>query len=568
LAVRNFRGIRLLDWSPRPGLNCLIGPGDSTKTTILDAISLVLAHRWNVAFSDADFYQADPSIEISIEVTLASLQEGLLDSQVFGQHLRGVCADGSVVDEPFDDAEPAITIRLTVDASLEPIWALIRDVDAEPRRLSALQRENLLALRIDESARVHLGWSTPSALARITDASPGLALTLADAQRAARTAVFASPDPQLQKAAHDAAETIRASAAADLTDPRPGLDPAHHLRSGALVLHDGAVPITSRGLGTRRLSSLAIQRSAVGSAGCVIVDELEYGLEPHRVRQLVREFSNQAGEGVQVFLTTHSTITIENLDVTDLAIARSSNGATTVLSVPEHVAVEDDSWQRLARSGPSALLASYIVVCEGATEVGLVGALMRHFDEFVPVPAALRGVAVMNGGGSEAPGRALCLTQLGYDVALIVDHDVADAQAGIEAARAVGCEIVQWTSPFCLETAITHSVSVDALSAFVDLAVAQNESESPSESIRESIAARLTGTPPPGLDLGAWVEQYDESPLRAAIGAAANKAGWFKTESKGEVLGRFVADQLNDVAGTTLAEEIERLRSFTHPTPT
>lgn len=40
--IRNFRSIRLLTWQPSPGLNCLIGPGDSGKTTILDAIDLCL----------------------------------------------------------------------------------------------------------------------------------------------------------------------------------------------------------------------------------------------------------------------------------------------------------------------------------------------------------------------------------------------------------------------------------------------------------------------------------------------------------------------------------------------
>ncbi len=37
LAIRNFRSIKALDWSPAPGINCLIGPGDSGKSTILDA---------------------------------------------------------------------------------------------------------------------------------------------------------------------------------------------------------------------------------------------------------------------------------------------------------------------------------------------------------------------------------------------------------------------------------------------------------------------------------------------------------------------------------------------------
>ncbi|ASV96822.1 hypothetical protein CJU94_00715 [Paraburkholderia aromaticivorans] len=37
LRIRNFRGIRELAWCPRQSVNCLIGPGDSCNTTLLDA---------------------------------------------------------------------------------------------------------------------------------------------------------------------------------------------------------------------------------------------------------------------------------------------------------------------------------------------------------------------------------------------------------------------------------------------------------------------------------------------------------------------------------------------------
>ncbi len=65
----------MLTWRPSAGLNCLIGPGDSTKTSILEAISLLLAHRWNLDFSDADFYDGDIEQEIRIEATITGLSQ-------------------------------------------------------------------------------------------------------------------------------------------------------------------------------------------------------------------------------------------------------------------------------------------------------------------------------------------------------------------------------------------------------------------------------------------------------------------------------------------------------------
>jgi predicted ATP-dependent endonuclease of OLD family len=38
IEIENFRGVKVLVWCPSEGINCLIGPGDSGKSTVLDAI--------------------------------------------------------------------------------------------------------------------------------------------------------------------------------------------------------------------------------------------------------------------------------------------------------------------------------------------------------------------------------------------------------------------------------------------------------------------------------------------------------------------------------------------------
>nr|WP_080439414.1 AAA family ATPase [Pseudomonas syringae] len=47
LQIQNFRSIQSLNWTPVPGFNCLIGPGESEKSSILDAIDLWLGARRN-----------------------------------------------------------------------------------------------------------------------------------------------------------------------------------------------------------------------------------------------------------------------------------------------------------------------------------------------------------------------------------------------------------------------------------------------------------------------------------------------------------------------------------------
>jgi len=71
IEIRNFRGIRKLDWNPSPGMNCLIGPGDSTKTTILDAIDLALNPRTNYLADDIHFYNLNLTTSATVPTSFA-----------------------------------------------------------------------------------------------------------------------------------------------------------------------------------------------------------------------------------------------------------------------------------------------------------------------------------------------------------------------------------------------------------------------------------------------------------------------------------------------------------------
>src|SRR5260370_41932862 len=55
LSVRRFRGLENFSWEPRPGINCLVGPGDAGKTTILEAIALLLYPRRPPLISEYDY---------------------------------------------------------------------------------------------------------------------------------------------------------------------------------------------------------------------------------------------------------------------------------------------------------------------------------------------------------------------------------------------------------------------------------------------------------------------------------------------------------------------------------
>lgn len=125
LEIQNFRSIQSLGWAPSAGINCLIGPGDSGKSSILDAIDLCLGARRSAPFGDTDFFGLDVTRPIVISVTLGELPDELKNLDVYGEFLRGFDATtGLVEDEPRADIETVLTLRLRVESDLEPRWTL------------------------------------------------------------------------------------------------------------------------------------------------------------------------------------------------------------------------------------------------------------------------------------------------------------------------------------------------------------------------------------------------------------------------------------------------------------
>lgn len=113
----------------------------AVKSTVLEAIHLLLGDRWSVSFSDVDFYHVDPSTPIQIKAVLTDVAESLLKDNTFGFWQSGLDAGGGVHQEPEDGLEPCLVVHLTVDESLEPQWEVVR-VDGEARGITSSQRRS------------------------------------------------------------------------------------------------------------------------------------------------------------------------------------------------------------------------------------------------------------------------------------------------------------------------------------------------------------------------------------------------------------------------------------------
>lgn len=570
--VSNFRGIKEMSWRLPIDKTffVLIGPGDATKSTILTAVERGLSDRWNIAFSDTDFHHCNIDNPIVIRIAVGELPADLLALDELGLHLAGIDADGNWSHDPMDDDEKCVIVELRVEGDLEPQWTVFRpepEEDEAAHVLKARHRTRFGAFRIDERVDAHLRWSRMSALGKLTDKKDATRKTLTIANRAARAAAAAAVPEDLRTLAAEVSTAVRAIGSAEFDDLRPGLDLSLTNAQGNLALFDGEVPLTNFGLGTRRLAGVAAQQMAHDDATILLVDEVEYGLEPHRLVHLLRHLEKK-DSFAQVFVTTHSPTVLQNLDPGDLVMVRSADGATKVKGLAQPASLKP-----ILKKNPEAFLARRVVMCEGKTEYGLLLAFLerwnRDLEEEGKLPSAALGVAGAEGGGGTTSCQwTLDLLGVGYDVVLFLDSDEEGANGMVAGVVDAGGKVGQWPGGVSTERAICEQLDADGLTAFLEVAVAADEDP---DSAPTSFAALLQnkGAPKtdPPLEVAKWVEAGTElGTARDIVGVVASKKQWFKNVDKGKHLAEFFATR-EELKTGAVAETLAALREHVYYRP-
>lgn len=553
--IQNFRGITALSWTPgTESICCIIGPGDSSKTTVLDATEAALSPRW-ITFSEADFVGGNTEQEIQVEVTISELSQALLADNRFGLYIRGIALDGTVHDEPEEGDDPALTVRLSVDATMEPVWALICERYAVPRILSNRDRAMFGLVRLAGEESRHLTWAQGSMLARMTGRAEGAAQQLAAAYRSARQNANLDSIPELVETARVAEGYARSIGAYINNRYRPDLELGRGgFNSGSIALHDGTVPLRLAGLGTRRLATLAVQRSALQEGAIVLVDELEQGLEPHRilgaVSQLKRSQTEAAQQNLpigQILMTTHSDVVISELNASSLFIMRriQATGASSL----QQASLAGDLTPIMKHS-PRSLFGRRILICEGATELGLMLGMRdfypaRHDD----VPVEHHGAAIIDGRGAAAPPLARALSIAGYPVALFRDSDRPLDARWRRGLQDLNVQIIEYAQGFNTEQAIFQAAPDDVIDQLLAL-VRDFINE---HNVRDQLLRAIPGLNPQ-TPFAEWELIGDDTHERNALSSLAIANNWFKTEARGRAISPAINEVIARVPQSPLAQ--------------
>lgn len=552
IEIENFRAIKSLRWLPGQGCNCLIGPGDSGKSTILDAIDLCLGARRSLTFTDADFHAINFKAPMRIAITIGGLEEPLKNIDSYGEFLVGFDkATSNIEPEPGAGLETALTVQLSVGSDLEPEWTLIspRAIAASrTRNLNWTDRARIAPTRLGSANESNLTWRRGSVLNKLSEERADASAELANAARELREAFDKKETKELEAPLKQITEVAGKLGVPVGGEVRALIDAGSvTFTGGTISLHDkDGVPLSGLGLGSTRLLIAGLQRQAAQRSTMVLIDELEYGLEPHRIIRLLGALgAKEPQPPLQVFMTSHSPVAVAELSAEQLFIVRSKGERHEV-----YRASDAGDVQGTIRAHSHALLASSIVVCEGASEIGLVRGLDQYFASEGDVSLTANGAALVNGNGDETFSRARALQSLGYRTAILRDSDKA-APADLERAfiDADG-KVFAWKDGRALEQELFTSLPEAAAMTLLALAVERKDAVLIEAHIKTISKESKTLAEIQAEPLIAGLEGNS----RKFLGDAAARWGWLKTISAMERAGR-------DIVGPVFAEAGEDLTS-------
>jgi putative ATP-dependent endonuclease of the OLD family len=547
LKVKNFRGIKdiSIDFGDE-SIICFVGRGDSGKTTILEAISSVLSSSWNLTFNDTDFYSCDFDRSIEIEVSITDFPEKLLSDDKYGLYVRSLNVETHEISDevPLHDSQnikPVLTIKLVVDRSLEPKWTVANTREQEEKQISATDRATLNCSMVSDYIDRHFSWSKGNPLFSLlkgqdSQKATGQNNVVIDSLRQAKKKIDEFPFKDLEEVTN----LIKNQAAMfglNISETHTTLDfKEFSIRDGRISLHENAIPFRLKGKGSKRLASFAIQSALAKNGGIILVDEIEQGLEPDRVKQLVRTLKEQ--QPGQIFLTTHSREVVVELNANSLFLALKENNGSKIEF--RKLDSDNDRLQKAVRACSEAFFAKKVIVCEGATEIGICRAMDKWRISQYQDQMSFKDCAYVDGTGSTLVERSREIQKAGISTALFCDSDDSSVNTEKRSLQAAGVVIFDCESDKCIEQQIFSDVPWDGVKEL--LAYAQ-------EHFTDSFSAAFHDQVITPTDQ--WQESDDlRKKIISEFKVKPNGSGgkkWFKVIQHGEKLGDVAFRYLQEI---------------------
>lgn len=561
IEIKNFRGIKHASvFFPQDSrIICLVGAGDSGKSTLLAAIEWALWPSWSLIVTDMDFYNCDTTIPIEITVSVTELPEALLKEDKFGLYLRDlakVCMGGD--DEPTDRGIHILTIQLTIDNTLEPKWNVITN-RTDPKPINQKDRRLLSFGVVGFDYEKDFQWGRGSILQKYADSREALHNAFTQAMR---TAVERTNLETLDQMAPTVKEVGKQYGVSFNGEIHNRLLMQNGSYSTAVGVFDDKVPFVQRGLGSKRLLSIGMNVNACSDGALVLVDEVETGLEPYRISTLINQFRTQFKDHGQLIMTTHSISAVCECTVNEVCICYTNSGNLFLHRLNEKENIKADV-QALLRTNPDAFLCKRIIVCEGKTEVGLLRAFDSYLSEIGMGRLAHYGVtAVPGGGGDNFFQLALLLYKCGFDVAILMDSDIPEEETQKEQMREKHIPIFDWESGYAIEEQIFKDVSRECINDLLAIAVDEHSFDKVISNFNRFFQPDELPCHIENEEISVNEDISVEDRIKIGTVAKHNKSEWYKNTSKGELVGKRIFQEFDEMTDCRFKEQITALQNW------
>ena len=566
IEVKNFRGIKQasVSFPIDSRIICLIGPGDSGKSSLLRAIEWALWPSWSLIVTDMDFYNCDTSSPIEIAVSITELPKALQKEDKFGLYLRDyekVCL--GLDDEPTDGGILILTIQLTIDQTLEPKWNVITS-RSDPKPINQKDRRLLSFGIVGFDHEKDFQWGRSSVLQKYADSKDTLHSAFTQAMR---TAVENTSLEALDQIAPELKNIGRQYGVSFNGDIHNRLLMQNGSYSTTVGVFDDKVPFAQRGLGSKRLLSIGMNVNAYECGTLVLVDELETGLEPYRISTLINQLRMQFKDSGQLILTTHSRSVVCECDVKELCVVNNSAGELVIHRLSAIEEISGDV-QGIIRGEPDSFLCKRIIVCGGKTEIGLLRSLDEVLFDKTGTRFAHFGVGMaLGGGGNKFFNLARLLKTCGYDCCILMDSDIDNEEAEKDVMEELGIKVFSWDKGNAIEEQIFQDATIQCAEQLIAYAVELKGIQS----VEALLNNEFSGEPKEykvdngaivlcGNDKGEVSKEFLRRIGKVAKGKYNKKKNdyegcWFKRIDRGQEIGRILFSSKEQIyAGSTFGK--------------
>ena len=459
ICIERFRGIERLVWLPEPGVNVILGGGDVGKTTILDAIAILLSPTHATVVSEADYWcrQVDEA-GFSIEAVISLPDRCGISQQkksVWPWEWSGEDAALPKMDEGSgndNESQPVYRMRARGTADFDLVYELVQPDNQADHFSVALRRSiGLIRLCGDDRNDRDLRLIQGSALDRLLSDKT---LRARLGKKLGETDV----EGELQPKAKENLKSLDVNFEKQSLPTGLGLGlvggPGYSLNAllGLTATKAGTeLALSSWGAGTRRLAALEIAAAHQGDFPIILVDEIERGLEPYRQRLLINKLLKH---GAQVFITTHSAATVSEAAAASVWYLDSDG---KIGRLPKSVAQHQ-------RRDPEAYLSRLTIVAEGPTEVGFVSHIL---ERVIGTNLLQHGIWITDGGGNDHALKLLeGLSGSGLRFGGFADDEGRDKVKWSRVQHKLGALLFRWKAG-CIEENVVKLLADEQLKDFI-----------------------------------------------------------------------------------------------------